>query len=156
MPIDKTAQIEAQAQADLAEQALVVKPETFTEQTGETFGFDIGGDKRVTFNPGDNITNRLVKPFLNMTASIGRTLRGAKLLQKNDGTLWIQEANGDMSRVTNQDFQDLQAQITGDGVPAQLTPDLQRRQDELDRAERNERPGRQPGLFQEGGFFDRP
>ncbi len=127
MPIDKTAQIEAEAQADLAEQALIVRPETFTEKTGETFGFDIPGDKRVTFNPGDNITNRLVKPFLQMTAAIGRTLRGAKLLQKNDGSLWIQEADGSLSRVTNRDFNDLQQQLDTGGV--QLPPDLQRRVD---------------------------
>ncbi len=127
MPIDKTAQIEAQAQADIAERAFAEQPDQFTEQTGEIAGFDIPGDRRVTINPGENITNRLVKPFLQMTAKIGRTLRGAKLLQKNDGSLWIQEADGSLSRVTNQDFEDLKNQVGG--VAAQLTPDLQRRLD---------------------------
>ena len=156
MQIDKTAQLEAEAQADIAEQALAVQPDTFTEQTGEVAGFDIPGDMRVTINPSDNITNRFVKPFISMTASIGRTLRGAKLMQKNDGTLWIQEADGSLSRVTNQDFKNLQEQVGGS--PAQLTPDLQRRQDDIDAQKRAvDREGaRSPGLFQEGGFFDRP
>ena len=60
-----------------------------------------------------------------MTSAIGRTLRGAKLLRKDDGTLWIQETDGSMSRVTNKDFTDLENLVKTKG--AQLTPDLQRR-----------------------------
>lgn len=127
MPIDKAAQLEAQAQADIAEQAFADQPDQFTQVTGEIAGFDIPGDRRITINPGENITNRFVRPFIQMTAKIGRTLRGAKLLQKSDGTLWIQEADGSLSRVTNQDFEDLKGQVGG--VAAQLTPDLQRRLD---------------------------
>ncbi len=128
LPIDQAAQREAQAQADQVEKAFAAKPEQFTEDTGEVFGFDLPGtESRVTFNPGDNITNRLVRPFLEMTAAIGRTLRGAKLLRKTDGTLWIQEADGSMSRVTNRDFTELQNQLKTGGV--KLPPDLQRRVD---------------------------
>ncbi len=124
--IDKAAQIEAEAQADEVEAAFAAQPEQFTEETGEVFGFDVPGtESRVTFNPGDNITNRLVRPFLEMTAAVGRTLRGAKLLRKEDGSLWIQEADGSMSRVTNRDFTDLQKAIQTGGV--KLPPDLQRR-----------------------------
>ena len=126
--IDKTAQLAAQAQADTVEQAFAADPDQFVEQTGELIGFDIPGtDKRLTINPAANITSRLVEPFLSMTAAIGRTLRGAKLLRKNDGSLWIQEADGSMSRVTNQDFSDLKNQVQHEAV--QLPPDLQRRVD---------------------------
>ncbi len=126
--VDKAAQIEAEAQADEVEAAFAAQPAQFTEQTGEIFGFDIPGtESRVTINPGDNITRLLVRPFLEMTAAVGRTLRGAKLLRKEDGSLWIQEADGSMSPVTNRDFTELQKAIQTGGV--KLPADLQRRVD---------------------------
>ncbi len=133
--IDKSAQLEAQAKADAVEQSFITDADQFTEETGELFGFDVPfTDKRLSINPAANITNRLIEPFLSMTAAIGRTLRGAKLLRKNDGSLWIQEADGSMNRVTNQDFSNLKEQVEHDRV--RLPPDLQRRLDSGELGER--------------------
>ncbi len=122
--IDRAAQEAAEAEADLVEQSFAADQGQFAEQTGEVFGFDIPGtDSRLTVNPGANIADRLIKPFLSMTAAVGASLRGAKLLQKNDGTLWYLEQDGTMNRVTNKDFTDLQKQSD----IAQLTPEMQQR-----------------------------
>jgi hypothetical protein len=92
----------------------------------------------------------------------GRALRGATLhIHPETGAIWERDANGKWTELKGTPDQQRQAEIIrlqNSGV--QLSPEVQRRADEQRRsadarAERLRQDQRQPGLFQEGGFFDR-
>ena len=154
--IDSSAQEaleQRQAEADAAEA-------TFTKQEGLLVDINIPfTDKRIVVNPAANIVHFLVKPFIDIIEGVGGGLRGETVYTNDlDGTPWIEDRFGVKRPVTNQDYINAEQDSNQGGV--QFTEGLQRRIDEQEREDARKRReernlNRPPGLFQEGGFFDR-
>ena len=152
-PINREAEIEAQAAADLAEKA---------QQRFVPFDEAVHVDDNLLDTIGRFTVGKIGKgaailadKALQAWQETGRDIQGATLhIDPQTGEIWEQDANGKWTLIEGTPDQKRQAQIFRAGANrAELPPDTQRRADEQDRAERDAR--RQPGLFQQGGFFDR-
>jgi hypothetical protein len=160
--IDKSAQEAAEEEADAAEAAQL----TFTEFADA----EPAGAIERAFNAvglegpdlGAGVSAALDKS-LQAWQDTGRALRGATLhIDPGTGELWERSADGEWRQIDGTPDQKRQAEILRlKNSTAKLPPDLQKRQDAIDAEEKRERRRNrlpkqtEPGLFQEGGFFDR-
>lgn len=157
LQIDRTAQEAAEAQADAAEAA----QQTFVEfsEAGEP-GFVRQAFEAVGLEGPDLgvAASASLDKALQTWQATGRALRGATLhVDPASGEMWERDKDGNWRRISGTPDQQRQAELLRlRSGGAQLTPEAQRRVDEIEAEEsRERRRQRAPGLFQEGGFFDR-
>ena len=160
LQIDRSAQVEAERQADLAEAA----QEQFVGFNEANKGPVSQSFEAVGLQPPSLGTaiSVVADKALQTWQDAGRALRGATLhIDPQSGEIWEKDAQGKWRKITGTPDQQRQAEILRlQNTGVQLSPDVQRRADEQqqradDRAERRREDRREPGLFQEGGFFDR-
>ncbi len=148
--IDRSAQVEAEAQADIAEAA----QQTFVEFSESGEGVLSAISDATVGNIGEGfaiLADKAVQVFQDG----GRGLTGATLhIDPQTGTIWEQDSDGNWRRIAGTEDEKRQAELLRlRSTGARLTPELQKRQDDIDAQKRA--VDRQPGLFQKGGFFDR-
>lgn len=139
--IDRSAQELAEQQADAAEAA----QEQFVT-------FD---DPSRVFDLGQGIASA-ADAAVQAWQGTGRALRGATLhIDPNTGEIWEKAADGSWTRIEGTPGQRRKAEIERIGASTvKLSPEIRKRLEQIDQ---NRVPRvRPPGLFQEGGFFDRP
>ena len=162
--IDRSAQIEAEAQADEAEAA---QQQFVSFEDANPPALVPGLIDKVFTSVGLQVPNlgqavtATVDKALQAWQDGGRALRGATLhIDPNTGEIWERDAEGKWRRIAGTPDQQRQAEIArARGGTTQLTESAQRRLEGKDKAEaareKRRRKQSEPGLFQEDGFFDR-